>query len=62
MITAESFALANLALYAIVLIAIVVMHRRDRRWFYRWHRNVRTRHVSTEEVMRMIEKATKRKG
>lgn len=62
MITPEAFALFNLGLYGLVLVAIVVMDRRDRRWFYRWHRNVRTRHVSTEEVMRMIEKATKREG
>lgn len=59
-ITPEAFALANLALYAIVLIALVLNERRGRRITHRWHRHVRTRHISTEEVMRMIDKATKR--
>lgn len=60
MITPETFALANLALYGIGLVALLLSERRGRRWIYRWHRTVRTRHISTKEVMRMIEKATKR--
>ncbi len=60
MMTPPAFALFNLALYVVVLVALYVSDRRSRRWHHRWHRDVRYRHISTDEVMRMIEKATKR--
>ena len=60
MISANMFMLANLVLYGLVLLGLVLFDRRDRRWTYRWHRNVRTRRLSTDEAMRLIVKAQKR--
>ncbi len=60
MITPPAFALFNLGLYAAIIIALAISGRRSRRWYHRWHRDVRYRRISTDEVVRMIEKATKR--
>lgn len=57
--TSDTFAVANLVMWVGLLIVLALAERRGRHVTTRWHRDVRTRRISSEEVMRMIEKATK---
>ena len=57
MISAQLFMLLHLAIIVVILVAIAVLERRDRRSWTKWHRNVRYRHLTTDEMMRRLRKA-----
>ena len=55
--TSGAFLLAHLAIVVGLLVALVVAERRDRRSWTSWHRGVRTRHLTSEEMLRRLRKA-----
>ena len=57
MISSETFLLAHLAMVVVFLVVLVVAERRDRRSWLAWHRGVRTRHLTGEEMLRRLRKA-----
>ena len=57
MISGGLFALAHLAIVVVVLVALAFGERRDRRFWTSWHRGVRTRHLTSEEMLRRLRKA-----
>ena len=53
----EFFALMHLAIVIAILIAVAVLERRDRRTWSNWHGGVRTRHLTSEEMLRRLRRA-----
>jgi len=53
----EIFALAHLAIVVAILIAAAVFERRDRRYWSSWHGGVRTRHLTSEEMLRRLRRS-----
>ena len=60
MISSGTFLLAHVAIVVAILVAVAVAERRDRRSWRAWHRGVRTRHLSGEEMLRRLRKAERR--
>ena len=54
MLSAQAFALCNLALYGVILVAIGIVERRGRNLYRSRDRRVRYRRLSTDEAMRRI--------
>ncbi len=59
MISAQLFMLMHLAIIVAILIIVAVLERRERRSWTSWHRGVRYRHLTTEELMRRLRKANR---
>ncbi|MCX8255425.1 hypothetical protein RHAL1_03847 [Beijerinckiaceae bacterium RH AL1] len=51
------FLLAHLVIVLTVLAALVLEERRGRRTWTSWHRGVRTRHLTSDEMLRRLRKA-----
>ena len=56
MISAEAFAVTNLVIWTIVLVAFAITQRRGLTSFHSRHRGVRYRRLSTSGALKMIRK------
>ena len=52
-----TFLLAHLVIIVTLLVALFVIERRDRRSWTSWHRGVRTRHMTSAEMLRRLRRA-----
>ncbi len=57
MISAEAFALANLVIWVVIMVALAVNERRGRTSYTTRHRGIRYRRLSTAEALKLIRKA-----
>ena len=52
-----TFLLAHLVMVVTLLVGLFLVERRERRSWTSWHRGVRTRHLTSEEMLRRLRKA-----
>ncbi len=52
-----TFLLAHLVMIVTLLVGLFLAERRDRRTWTSWHRGVRTRHLTSEEILRRLRKS-----
>ncbi len=57
MISAEAFALANLVIWTVVLVALAIAERRGRSSYITRHRGIRYRRLSTADALKRIRKS-----